>query len=117
MQGPWVSSVRLARALAILGENNAMSSTPQVATSSNPSLTQTPLGTAAQVRLLEEPDLTEADRVLRLAFGTFLGLPDPSTFLGDAEFIRSRWQVNPRASLGATLRTKMSSDEGGKLKS
>lgn len=28
------------------------------------------------VRPLEEDDLPEADRTMRLAFGTFLGLPD-----------------------------------------
>lgn len=36
------------------------------------------------VRPLEERDLPEADRIMRLAFGTFLGLPDPSGFMGDA---------------------------------
>lgn len=32
-----------------------------------------------RIRPLEEGDLAEADRILRLAFGTFLGLPDPFT--------------------------------------
>jgi hypothetical protein len=39
------------------------------------------------VRPLEEADLPEADRTMRLAFGTFLGLPDPSGFLGDAAYV------------------------------
>jgi hypothetical protein len=29
---------------------------------------------------LQEDDLAEADRIFRLAFGTFLNLPDPSQF-------------------------------------
>lgn len=54
------------------------------------------------IRPLQEGDLPEADRVFRLAFGTFLGLPDPMTFAGGADFIRTRWRAQPRtASLGA----------------
>jgi hypothetical protein len=38
------------------------------------------------VRPLQEADLEAADRVMRLAFGTFLGLPDPSAaFCAEAE--------------------------------
>jgi hypothetical protein len=33
------------------------------------------------IRLLRESDLPVADRILRLAFGTFLGLPDPLKFM------------------------------------
>ena len=36
------------------------------------------------VRPLRETDLEQADRIFRLAFGTFIGLPDPSTFGGDS---------------------------------
>ena len=43
------------------------------------------------VRPLREGDLSEADRIIRLAFGTFLGLPDPMTFMGDAGYVRTRW--------------------------
>jgi len=54
-----------------------------------------------QIRALEEPDLPEADRIFRLAFGTFLGLPDPGAFAGDADFVRTRFKADPSASLGA----------------
>lgn len=37
---------------------------------------------------LEQKDLREADRIFRLAFGTFLGLPDPMAFGGDTDFIK-----------------------------
>ncbi len=53
------------------------------------------------VKPLEARDLPEADRILRLAFGTFLGIPDPLTFLGDADLVHTRWRAAPEASLGA----------------
>jgi len=55
------------------------------------------------VRPLQESDLPAADRVFRLAFGTFLGLPDPMTFYGDADFVRTRWLADPAAAFGAEL--------------
>jgi hypothetical protein len=36
------------------------------------------------VRPFQEGELATADHVMRLAFGTFLGLPDPASFMGDA---------------------------------
>ncbi len=53
------------------------------------------------VRPLAETDLAEADRVVRLAFGTFLGLPDPMAFMGDADYVRSRWKADRAAALAA----------------
>jgi predicted N-acetyltransferase YhbS len=55
------------------------------------------------VRPMREADLDEADRVFRLAFGTFLGLPDPITFAGDSDWIRGRWRADPSAAFVATL--------------
>jgi GNAT superfamily N-acetyltransferase len=40
---------------------------------------------------------------MRLAFGTFLGLPDPLKFMGDADYVRTRWPVDPSAVFGADL--------------
>ncbi len=54
-----------------------------------------------EIRRLEERDLPEADRIFRLAFGTFLGLPDPASFMGDADLVRTRWRADPSAALGA----------------
>jgi len=54
-----------------------------------------------EVRALAEADLVEADRVMRLAFGTFLRLPDPMAFLGDGDYVRSRWSADPGAALAA----------------
>jgi GNAT superfamily N-acetyltransferase len=55
------------------------------------------------IRPLVESDLAMADRIVRLAFGTFLGLPDPIQFMGDAEFARTRWKADPSAVLAAEL--------------
>lgn len=52
---------------------------------------------------LRESDLPEADRIFRLAFGTFLGLPDPLAFGGDSDFVGTRWRAAPDAALGAYL--------------
>lgn len=55
------------------------------------------------IRQLQEDDLDSADRIFRLAFGTFLGLPNPKDFSGDSDCVRSRWLANPAATLGAEL--------------
>ncbi len=55
------------------------------------------------IRLLREEDLPLADRILRLAFGTFLGLPDPLKFMGDADYVRTRWLADPSAVFAADM--------------
>jgi GNAT superfamily N-acetyltransferase len=54
-----------------------------------------------RIRNLESVDLADADRIFRLAFGTFLGLPHPTAFGGDADYVHSRWRAAPAATLGA----------------
>lgn len=56
---------------------------------------------AIEIRPLAEKDLQEADRIFRLAFGTFIGLPDPMAFAGDADLVASRWRAGHTASFGA----------------
>jgi GNAT superfamily N-acetyltransferase len=53
------------------------------------------------IRPLVESDLPVADRIVRVAFGTFLGMPDPGAFMGDAEYARTRWLADPGAVLAA----------------
>ena len=53
------------------------------------------------IRPLLESDLAAADRIIRVAFGTFLGMPDPSAFMGDASMARTRWLADPSAVLAA----------------
>jgi GNAT superfamily N-acetyltransferase len=55
------------------------------------------------IRPLQENDLAAADHVMRLAFGTFIGLPDPLAFMGDADYVRTRWRANPSAAFGAEV--------------
>ncbi len=59
------------------------------------------------IRPLVEGDLPAADRILRVAFGTFLGLPDPATFLEDASMVRTRWLADPQAVLAAEHNGKL----------
>ena len=56
---------------------------------------------AVTVRPLLECELAEADRVFRLAFGTFLGLPDPTSFAAGTNSVRTRWKADPAAALAA----------------
>lgn len=56
-----------------------------------------------KVRPLSETDLDEADRIMRTAFGTFLGARDPASFMGDADYVRTRWAAEPSSALAAEL--------------
>src|SRR5215470_11540524 len=56
---------------------------------------------AITIRPLEEHELPAADHIFRLAFGTFVGLPDPLAFAGDTDYVRSRWRSDPSASFAA----------------
>jgi GNAT superfamily N-acetyltransferase len=42
---------------------------------------------------LKESELEDADRIVRLAFGTFLGVPNPLEFMGDRNFMTPRWRT------------------------
>ncbi len=55
------------------------------------------------IEQLQREDLSEADRIFRLAFGTFLGMPDPTQFHQGSEFIKARWQEDPSAAFAAKL--------------
>ena len=59
------------------------------------------------VHPLQESDLSAADHIMRLAFGTFLGLPDPTSFMGDADYVRTRWQANPDAAFAAEINNEV----------
>lgn len=56
---------------------------------------------AITVAPLAAAQLDEAERVFRLAFGTFLGLAEPLAFTGDCAFVRSRWQADPTSAWAA----------------
>lgn len=62
---------------------------------------QSPTSTGVTIGPLTEADLPAADHLMRLAFGTFLGLPEPTDFMGDAGYVRTRWTANPDAAFAA----------------
>ncbi|MER5292672.1 GNAT family N-acetyltransferase [Streptomyces pharetrae] len=54
------------------------------------------------VRPLGEADLDRADEICRVAFGTFLGAPDPFGTFGSVDYVRTRWAADPQAAFVAT---------------
>ena len=55
------------------------------------------------VRPVRETDLAEARRIFRVAFGTFMHVPDPESFAADQEYIFTRWRTDPSAALAAEV--------------
>lgn len=58
-------------------------------------------------RPMREPDLEEARRIFRVAFGTFLGVPNPEAFWADREYVFTRWRSDPGAALVAEANGKL----------
>jgi ribosomal protein S18 acetylase RimI-like enzyme len=52
---------------------------------------------------LKEEDLPEAEQIFRVAFGTFLGEPNPSMFWADRDYVYGRHRAPHVAALGATI--------------
>jgi GNAT superfamily N-acetyltransferase len=59
------------------------------------------------IRLLQEHELLTAEHLFRLAFGTFIGLPQPTDFCGDANYVQTRWKVDPTAAFAAEMDGKL----------
>ena len=55
------------------------------------------------IRSLEPREVDTADRIMRLAFGTYLGVPDPLAVFGDKEFVRPRYAAEPGWAFAAEL--------------
>jgi hypothetical protein len=53
------------------------------------------------IRPLAESDVPEAQRILRVAFGTFLGAPDPETFWSDLDYAKGRFGAEHVAAFAA----------------
>ncbi|MBC1238819.1 GNAT family N-acetyltransferase [Nostoc sp. 2RC] len=62
---------------------------------------------SVSIRLLQENELAAADHIFRLAFGTFIGLPEPTEFYGDAAYIHHRWKANPNSVFAAEIDGKL----------
>jgi GNAT superfamily N-acetyltransferase len=67
----------------------------------SPSPTAAPGSEPITIGPLRAEDLAAADRVVRLAFGTFLGLPESEMFREDADSVRTRWKANPSSAFAA----------------
>jgi GNAT superfamily N-acetyltransferase len=52
-----------------------------------------PSSNRVKVGLLKKAELQEADRIFRVAFGTFVGMPNPVEFAGDRDMLISRWHA------------------------
>jgi N-acetylglutamate synthase-like GNAT family acetyltransferase len=55
------------------------------------------------IRILQESELDSADLIFRLSFGTFIGLPNPETFAGDSDTLRTRWKADPTRVFAAAV--------------
>ena len=55
------------------------------------------------VRHLRENELATADHITRVAFGTFVGLSDPASFMGDAGYVRTRWEADPTSAFAVEI--------------
>lgn len=56
---------------------------------------------------LQEQDLAEADHIFRLAFGTFIGVPDPASFHQGADYVRTRWTADRTAAFAAKIEGRL----------
>ena len=59
------------------------------------------------IRALEPGDLDDADRIFRVAFGTFLGVPDPTKTFGDSDYVHTRYRTDPEAAFAAVVDGKL----------
>jgi ribosomal protein S18 acetylase RimI-like enzyme len=55
---------------------------------------------AITIRAMQETDLAIANHIFRLAFGTFVGLPDPQDFARTLNYM-NRWYLDPSAAFVA----------------
>jgi GNAT superfamily N-acetyltransferase len=59
------------------------------------------------VRPVRQEEVQSAERVFRLAFGTYMGFPDPEQFGADLNLIGSRWTADPTRVFGAEYDGKL----------
>jgi GNAT superfamily N-acetyltransferase len=59
--------------------------------------------TQVTIRQLKEDDVPAARRIFSLAFGTFLGVPEPENFWADIDYIGTRWKADPSGSFAAEV--------------
>ncbi len=60
----------------------------------------------AKIDVLPEAQLESAQRLVRLAFGTFLQMPDPNEF-GNGSLCTARWYMDPEGAFGAWVSDRL----------
>jgi GNAT superfamily N-acetyltransferase len=55
------------------------------------------------IRPLRENEVAAAGRIIRVAFGTYLGVSDPESFRADTDLAGSRWPADPSSAFCAEL--------------
>ena len=60
-----------------------------------------------KIRPLKREDVQNADHIMRVAFGTFLGVPDPAKWDEDVDTVKTRWLADPNAAFGAEADGKL----------
>jgi hypothetical protein len=60
-----------------------------------------------RTRPLDARDLAETERIMRMAFGTFLGLSDPMAAFGDRDLAHTRFWAAPDSALAAEAGLKL----------
>lgn len=60
-----------------------------------------------KIRSLKKDDLPDADYTMRLAFGTFMQLPEPQRFGEGSECVKTRWVADPSAAFAAEIDGKL----------
>ena len=63
--------------------------------------------TEIRIRALEESELPEAKRILRMAFGTFLKAEDPAALFPGRDLVSARWRADPASALAAEHEGKL----------
>ncbi len=59
--------------------------------------------TRPDIAPLNDEDLPEAERIFRVAFGTFVGAPNPDMFWADRDYVYGRHRAPHVAAFGATI--------------
>ncbi len=62
---------------------------------------------AIRIGALKESELEEAGRIVRVAFGTFLGVPNPLDFMGDRDLMTPRWRSSHVKVIAAREGTRL----------
>jgi GNAT superfamily N-acetyltransferase len=64
-------------------------------------------GCDAMIRPLKETDIPEAQRIVRLAFGAALGVPDPENLASDMDYVKPRWRADASTAFAAEVKGKL----------